>query len=480
MIEISGLLTSLFLPGVLGYAWLRLLWRSAHIAVKIGYGYLLGSILLAVVLLAWNALGITLAFIPITLALLFLTLIPVLLYMLKPQTRIDGYSYNTARGQTWVWWLLLAILVVRYGGLLLEELWRPLYPWDAWMNWAPKAKVWFGLEELAPFVHYSQWPTRSLDVGAYSLGNPDASLYPPLMPLVQLWTALGLGEWRDNWINLSWILCAVALALSFYGQLRLLRTTPFAAMLATYVLLSTPYLNTHIALGGYADLWMAAFYCAAVMSLVGWSSTHSPMQLLLVILMGIGCILVKKPGLVWVITLVPGVLLSIVPAWFSYLLLLFLAIASGVLITTHGFIFTLAGSQTFVFSPDIIQIPGLGRYSIAYNSSVGYFIDNILILDNWHLLGWFIAFISPAYTLFMKKKITLFPAFATLTTGIAFIFFVFSFTQHYQAAADSTTINRAIFHLLPALFYFSVAAIFFVQRQISSSIHKASTANLLQ
>jgi hypothetical protein len=478
MSAIFGLLTSLLLPGLVGYVWLHLLWRSAHIAARVGYGYLLGIVFLAVVLLGWNAIGLTLAFVPITLVLLFLALIPVFLHSLQPQAKYDDCNSNTKPWQTWVWWLLSVVLVVRFSGLLHEDLLRPLYPWDAWVNWAPKAKVWFGVEELVPFVHYSQWPVSSLDIGAYSLGNPDASLYPPLVPLVQLWVALGVGEWRDNWINLPWVLCAVALALAFYGQLRLLMIPPLVSMLAAYMLLSVPYLNTHVALGGYADLWMAAFYCAAVMSLIGWSSTRSKTQLLLVILMGIGCILTKKPGLVWAITLIPGLLISIFPVRLSYLILLFLAIASGVLVTIHGVTFTLVDSQPFIFSADMIQIPGLGTFPIAYHSSFHYFVDNVFIRDNWHLLGWLIAFILPTSIFFLNEKSSLFPTLITLLVGILFIFFVFSFTQHYQAAADSTTINRATFHLLPALFYFSIAAVLFVQTQTSSATHRASTANL--
>ena len=477
MSGIPGLLTSLFLPGLLGYAWLHLLWRPAHLAAKFGYGYLLGSMALAVVLLGWNAIGLTLDFFPIAMTLLFLAFIPFLIHPFQPQFKNNDYSSNASPWQTWIWWFFLVILILRFGGLLLEDLWRPLYPWDAWMNWAPKAKVWFGLEELVPFVHYSQWPARSLDIRAYSLGNPDASLYPPHIPLVQLWIALGTGEWRDNWINLPWVLCAVALALAFYGQLRILRIAPFSSMLATYVLLSIPYLNTHVALGGYADLWMAAFYCAAVMSLIGWASTRARVQLLLVTLMGIGCILIKKPGLVWALTLVPGLFISIIPVRLGYLMLLFLAIVLGVLIATHGVTLTLVDSPPFIFSADMIQIPGLGVFPIAYHSSFRFFIDNILVRDNWHLLGWLVTFIFFTVVFFLKKKRSLFPSLITLLIGILFMFFVFSFTQHYQAAADSTTINRATFHLLPALFYFSLVAVLFVQTQTSSTTDRASTAS---
>ena len=32
---------------------------------------------------------------------------------------------------------------IRYALLALEVSWQPLYPWDAWIQWATKARVWY-------------------------------------------------------------------------------------------------------------------------------------------------------------------------------------------------------------------------------------------------------------------------------------------------------------------------------------------------
>jgi len=476
--ESLGFLLSLFLPGLLGYVWLDLLWRPAHWAAKAGYGYLLGTIFLAVIFLAWGSMGLTLTFSSITIVFLLFTLIP---FSLDSRVSLGSKTCDcgahTTSWKIWIWWFFLIIFIVRFGGLLLEVFWRPLYPWDAWMNWAPKARVWFGLQDLIPFVHYSQWPTQSLSSSAFSLGNPDASLYPPLVPLVQLWIALGLGEWRDNWINLPWFLCAIALSLAFYGQLRMLKITPLASLLATYLLLSMPYLNTHVALGGYADLWMAAFYCAAVMALIGWTSTRSSVQLMLMLVMAVGCILTKKPGLIWAATLIPGILLVISPKWQKYLLSLFTIVILGTLATTHQIVLNLTESQQLILSADMLQIPGFGTFPITYHSVSQYFIDNIFIRNNWNLSGWLILLLFPVIMFVGKSKQSTTPAALTLAIGILFVFFVFTFTQHYQAAANSTTINRAIFHLAPALFYTAIVAFLFGNKGTFTPAKRTTSAN---
>lgn len=458
MSGIPGLLISLLLPALLGYTWLHFLWKDSHLAVQIGYGYLLGISFLTSAIYAWSALDLSLCFMPIALTLLLVTLIPIAISSIFPRQsnpKLDGTN-NIGSWQIWLWWLLFGLLVIRFGGLLLEELWRPLYPWDAWMNWAPRAKVWFSIKELAPFVDHAQWPKESLETGAYTLGNSGASLYPPLVPLVQLWTAMGLGEWRDNWINLPWMMCAMAFFLAFYGQLRMLKIKPIASMLAVYLLFSIPYLNTHVALAGYAELWLAAFYCSAVMALIGWSLTGSRMQLALVLLMGAACIMTKRPGLAWATTLAPGLLLVIFPTWLRYLSLVIGAGVIGYLFVTGGIDLNLSSSLKLIISRDLVQIPGLGQYELTYHPAGAYFISNDLVRNNWHLLGWMLAMLAPVVLYRVSHKPELLPGFIVMVSGLLFVILVFFFTLHFSAAENSTTINRASFHLLPALLYFFV------------------------
>ncbi len=35
----------------------------------------------------------------------------------------------------------------------LDVLWQPLYPWDAWTQWATKARVWYELGRIVPFAN---------------------------------------------------------------------------------------------------------------------------------------------------------------------------------------------------------------------------------------------------------------------------------------------------------------------------------------
>src|SRR5690606_35915618 len=119
-----------------------------------------------------------------------------------------------------------------------------------------------------------------------------------------------LERWDDSLINLPWLLCAGALGLAFYGQLRYWRLTPLASLLGTYLLLSIPLLNTHIALAGYGDLWLATTYSLAGMALLPWLRTGDSRQGWLALLLALACPLLKREGLIWILPFLPPLLIA--------------------------------------------------------------------------------------------------------------------------------------------------------------------------
>ena len=48
-----------------------------------------------------------------------------------------------SRGERALAIALAAWLVFRFIVLLLDVIWTPLYPWDAWIQWATKSRVWY-------------------------------------------------------------------------------------------------------------------------------------------------------------------------------------------------------------------------------------------------------------------------------------------------------------------------------------------------
>ena len=154
------------LPWVLGSAalasmgWPRGEPAGTTLALRIGFGYVSGALLLTLWMRGLSVLGIAFGWMSIGVPLIAVAA-GLLFYALRSQrlslvaTRralVSAVSPTLPSTQRIVWIALLAWLALRFGLLAAEVAWRPLYPWDAWVQWATKARVWYELGRIVPFL----------------------------------------------------------------------------------------------------------------------------------------------------------------------------------------------------------------------------------------------------------------------------------------------------------------------------------------
>jgi len=448
-------MVALLLPWVLGISWLSLAGSRLNWQIYTGYGYILGVILTTLLIRGWAFAGLPLSFWAIALAAGVLAIIPVLAkrHLTNPQNTQEPPRVKPGTNwQEWLFAVLLGMLVLRYSGIFLEIIWLPLYPWDAWMNWAPKAKTWFELGELVPFISPDDWASGK-QVG-YTLGNEDAWPYPPAIPLVQFWSALGLGEWRDDWINVPWLFCSIALGFGFYGQARLMSVAPHIAIAFTYILLSIPYVNIHTLLAGYADIWLATAFGFSTISFFNWVITRDRSQLLLVILFAIVGALMKNPGIAWAATLLPAILLALIPGrWQLLTLCCMLAVLGGIFLS-GGIHLDIPKFGPLTVSLEQIEIFNFAQFELEYADVSTAYLANNLLFANWNLF-WYLLTGGISWLLITGKirKIPL-PWMVLAISTLGFLFFVFFLIPRYHSEAmHYTTLNRATLHLVPTLTY---------------------------
>lgn len=436
--ELFTLLAGLCLPWLLGIAWLRAPWfRATGITwpTLLGYGYLGGILLTTLVMRLLDALGIRLGFFSIGLALLLLTLAGAWLGRKKPwRIRLPGADWRSLAGwRKIVYAVLLVAILIRLTGLGLEIVWRPLFPWDAWSQWATKARVWYELGHLATFVPADVWLNGEL-TGAYTDAAPH---YPSAIPLIQVWMSYSLGRWDDTLMNLPWLLCAIALGLAFYGQARQWQISPLFALMFSYFLLSLPILDVHVALAGYADLFMGAFYGLAAMAFFHWIRTRDFWQGTMALLFGLGCILIKQPGIAWTLTFLPALLIVFMPR-------AGLAVTSVLAATSVAILFVLEDKDFHLFGYHVHL-----RFAADWHP----FWQNMMVMDNWHLF-WYL--VVAALVLSFPRLLA--PSFRSMTvlllSAASFLAIVFFFTHAQAWAEDYTTINRALLHMVPMLLFY--------------------------
>ena len=452
LLEGSRLLLAIGLPWLAGSLLIRALPLSSSAlpqSVVLGYGYFLGMLLVGLLLRLSDALGLGIGFV-----------FPVALLLVISAAAYGKSRSNAApsgpQGQHWrdldrvtraLIVLLVAYLVARYAQIWLDIMWRPLVAWDAWTNWAPKAKVWFYEGRLVDFVAPGKWLLAETWSEVRTLVT---WRYPEAVPLSQLWMALAVGHWDDLSINLPWFFCAPALGLALFGQLRVVGVTSPLALSACAVLLMLPFFNVHTYLAGYADIWMAAWLCLAAMAL--WNHARRPdrEQLWLFWISTVACTQIKVPGLPLALFLVAALVLSQLPARRFWILLAASIVLTGSIFLV-GIDWTVPGLGRIVVDGQGIMLPFIGEYQLEFHDVSPAVLANIFLLGNWHIL-WYVLPVALLWLPGLAHR-------SQVATGVVMllsyflVFGVFFFTGRYTDAVNYSSLSRATLYLVPLSIY---------------------------
>ena len=342
----------------------------------------------------------------------------------------------------------LASLIWRGSILASEVLLRPTFPWDAWDAWAVKSKTWYLLGHYAAFVSPGEW-----------LAHPDAELYtgptwdyPSTLSWLQVWFASAAGDWIEPLVNLPWVALWAGLLLGHYGQWRALGLDRTRALVFVYVLGSLPLLTTHVALAGYADLWVATIFGFGVLSWLRWQEQRDRAQLFLALTCAITLSLLKHEGIVWCLSLLFAIGFAALPsrwrwrsAWIAAAALVIAAMIgqSHVLFAAIGWV--RSGSR-------VLDIPVIGSLTLAWHkpAAIGI-VRSLFVQSNWHLLWWLVGPIVVWRWRALRASDALSVCALLLLACFGLLVFLFVFTDAAGWAESYTAVNRLIMHITPAV-----------------------------
>lgn len=445
-------IVALALPWLVGSLLIHALVPSLEVgrrALVLGYGYLAGVLVVTLLMRGLNAVGFSLDLVNLLSLVLPLIALGVLLAYRSRQP-LGGVWLSKTYLELPLWQktlaaVLLGLVAFRLGSFWLEVYWRPLYPWDAFMHWATKARVWTDAQAILPFVDYDQWLALRGE-GVFTDNHPD---YPIMTSLLQTWMNLILGRWDDALMNLPWPLLALAGGLAFFGHARLAGVGPLAAVFFAYLLLSLPLLNLQVALAGYADVFMSIFYLATVMAFYQWSRTREAWQGTLALVFGLSCLLIKNEGLFWLLALIPGLAALFLPRrWF------WLTAVLGLLAVT----------MILAFLPPEVKVAGhtLARLNLHYRpDALLPLLQSLFVFSNWHLLFWLVATLLLAQV--FDSSLTgrrwpneLFSLAMVLATAGVLLVTLFLFTKFSGGAIRHTAVGRITLQLAPAFLFLAL------------------------
>lgn len=404
-----------------------------HPAWIAGTGFLAGAFALTLTMSAVSRIGVP--FSPAAIGIPFIVAGALLWWpdVARARARIASRAVAREAGASdparIAWYALLAWLALRFALLLGEVLRQPLFPWDAWTQWGTKARVWFELRRMVPFVPAGEWLQSA--GGVYFDAAPH---YPATVPLWQVWSSVALGRWDDALMNLPWWLLALSLALLLYGFFRDQRLAPLFALAATWLIVSMPILEAHVALAGYADLPLACYLAAGALAGFRALERRARSDALVAVLFLAALPMIKIPGWIWIATLVPGVVVALLPR-------------VGVRLVMIGWVLAIA--LAFL----------LGRYELAiFGYRLHFQLDvpwrglseAYFSFDNWHLLFWALPVILIAARRHLVSR-ELAPLTVAVGSGVLFLLVGFSISSAAVWVEDQSTVNRATLHLAPLL-----------------------------
>ncbi len=464
-LSLTGLFIALVLPWVCGsllvHHWLAARATDWNLGLVIGHGYLLGVVLAAQLMRGIAFVSGHLGFWPVVALLVLLSLLLVRVGggLRRPGTGPPGTGPpGTGHIANEAWQrvataFFMVLIALQLGQMAQEVTLRPLYPWDAWMNWAPKSIVWWHRGELVEFLNPPGW-LAAADGNAYTLGNWRASGYPEGLPLIWLWVMQGAGVTAHPLLQTPWLALVVALACACYGHLRLAALTPLAAAIGVYLLLSIPYLGVHTMLAGYADLWLAAAFALAGFALHARIRTGSSRYLALAALYVPICVTLKQPGLMLAaLVLLFGVLALFRLRPRNQLLLLVLVVLAGLLLLWRGVVLPLGPQGDLMLSLQRIHVPGIVDTELTWHPVAGVLARTLLAMINWNLLWYAYALAVIALLARACRGVRSDPGLGAVTllslTTACLLLAIFFCSDYYRLAEDLTTVNRAFLYVAP-------------------------------
>lgn len=344
-------------------------------------------------------------------------------------------------------WTLLALLAAHAWLIAGEVLLRPPYPWDAWAIWLLKPKAWMLGGRVDEFVAFAPWLA---DVSGH-LRTADAWNYPEAIAHLGVWFAAAWGEWNAIAVNVAWLALWLALLLGCYGRLRELGLTRVRALVAVYALGSLPLINVHVALAGYADLWIATVLVFAGLAWARWLETGHRGELMLALAFALCLPAIKLEGSAWLLIFVGVLVYERMPIRLRRIALASAPII-GVLVVSGYLLHWPVIGPLLERMGLVADAAALRRHApaVVEAAAAGMFAQY-----NWHFF-----WLAVALTLALRwRHLTQSPSLRLLglflLLGCGFLFTLFVLTPAGRWAESFTVVNRLGMQIVPLTLAFA-------------------------
>ena len=335
-----------------------------------------------------------------------------------------------------IWLILLTILgssAIYWNGSSL-----PNMAWDSWMVWVGKADQWI-IHGLS--VHINQFDLWAKD--SQSIFN-SAAHYPDGLSLIYFLPRLISPS--NGIINILYLFSFAMIALLLTSRLARKGAPFYLQFLLIVVMFTTPLINNHLMIQGYADIWMAMYIVLIMLTFMDY---HEKQEL------GVGITLIgyllmlpmlKIEGWVWLVLFIFAHTMVAIANHKHKLKIFSLLLVALTLVVALGGINLKLPIGNLIINADKIEVLHLLNTQIQFTNINDYLLTGFFWQNNWSIIWLGLPFLLVSF--FTSKH--------TKASQISHVFFIlalsgfmflFNFTEASKWAEDFTALNRIVLQL---------------------------------
>ena len=342
------------------------------------------------------------------------------------------------------WHLALVCLIGVYLLLvLINNLNRDIFPWDAFTTWMYRAKAWVVSNQAIEFQPLLPWLAD--ETSGYPLA---AAHYPISISAVAAFGPSLTGTWDAAPASIPWFFAMAACALMMIGLCKVQIPHHFGAALSGGAMLITiPLVHIHGMLAGYADIWVmgtSGMGLAAVC--ISTQRRDAGVLIVGLLLLLLGC-LWKSEGWLWLALGITVAALYRLWGRYRFRVLPWLLAAAGALWLLQPLHLGPAGVWGATAAE--INLGALGNFEVRLYNPLKNYLEMTLWQGNFLLI--MPMYIGALLLLAMKARGNL-GGYLLMALGI-FVTqgTIFGVSNYSKYAESGTAINRLLLQMLPVL-----------------------------
>lgn len=342
--------------------------------------------------------------------------------------------------------LALILMVVAASALLLfSGLLLPNIAWDSWIVWEGRAEQWLFHGLSSQLAGWEVWSKQNDAIFNYSAHYPDGLSLIYLLPKLLV---------ADN-LAVTAVLYVIA-----YGLMTLLLITRLAKMGAPFylqlcllvVMYSTPLLNNHLIIQGYADIWLAIYILLIMLTLFDYNDEPN---------VGLGwsvlCYLAMLPllkleGWVWMILIVLSHVFVVFLKRSQKIALMVLAVVLSLVLWLNGGLHLSLPFGDLVINAQRLEVFHLINTQFAFVDVTPALLSGFVLQNNWSLLWFGLPFLLANFISNKHSQASQVSHLFIILALVCFLF-LFYFTEASKWAIDMTAMNRVVLQLTPCYIY---------------------------